>query len=172
MLNLPKLFSIIILSAVISSCAHDADPLKMQVGQIPNADFGNYKNSIRLDGVSGGQKTSSVGKPRISDESFASALKSSLDSNGLLNEHSPKYLLTADITQINQPLVGQDINVIGKIAYTMRRADSNELIYKKIVSSRYVTGRQEAFYVAKMKNSNEGTIRQSIENFLNSLRSK
>jgi hypothetical protein len=170
MLKNYKFFSIVLVSFLISSCAHDTDPKNMAVGTIPDAYFGKYENAMAVGTVTGGEKTSPVGKPRISNESFADALKDSLAANGLLNESNPKYLLSANITNMYQPLIGKDIDVNGRIVYKIKDVRRNIVVYSKTVDSRSnTTQKEKQYYVSQMKMSNEGTIKASIESFLSSL---
>jgi len=164
------IFLLSFLSVLISSCAKDADPKKMVVDTIPGAYFGKYTDAVAVQSVSGGEKTSPVGKPRISNDSFAEALKQSFSANGLLNESHPKYLLSADITNLYQPLVGNSIGVTGAVIYRITDARTGALVYNKTVYSKATTSeKEEHFYVAKMKMSNEGTIKANIQGLLDSL---
>ncbi len=163
----PKFLAIAFVSMLISSCSNGADVENMQVGAVPNADFGKYSHNIRL--VEAYNDTD--WDRRVSDKNFREALANSLASNGLANYDYPAYELSANIVQLTAPSNGFDVYVTSNVRYILRDTANGDIVVDKSFESRQAVSVNDAKMIVKRKRMvDENTINDNIAQFINYLR--
>ncbi len=121
--------------------------------------------------VSGGTPDSGIAAT-ISDESFKTAIESSLVKSGLFRSiGSNDYELSAFIVTIKQPIAGLSMTVSMEVSYNLRKAGS--LIWADTISSTYKAPLGDAFVGAvRLRKATEGAARENIRKLVVALDEK
>jgi hypothetical protein len=128
-----------------------------------------YRNAIALRSVSGGQPMNVLTVPGVANEPLKGALENTLGANGYLARSSaPKYYLDAEIRNLDQPLIGLDLDVTADVIYKLSSGGS-ETTYPIRTTGR-ATFSDSPIAADRMRIANERAMRQNIEQFLLALR--
>ena len=127
------------------------------------------KKQVNVDHVNGGEETNPAWTSEISNEDFKQALKASLKSQGLFSDNG-KYLLSAHLVKVDQPMFGLDFTVTTHIEYQLTNKETNEVVFKELVVTPYTATMGDAFMgIERLRLANEGSGKKNIKNLLSEL---
>ena len=108
-----KSILIILSVAVLSGCATPAAVEQMAVSLPITQTNAALKNSVGVAEVTGGRETNPLWTSQVSSEGFKRALEQSLENAGMYSKivAGSKYQLVADLTRLDQPMLGFDMTV-------------------------------------------------------------
>ncbi len=165
-----RLLLITFLAALLIGCAGGAtqEGMVYQPELAPEFDPG-LANAVAIDSVSGGEKTNPLWTSEISNESFAAALKATLDGLGLWSD-SGRYQLRIEMQKVDQPAFGFDMTVTTQVNYQLFDSQTNTLIMDKTIIAEFTATVDDAFAgVKRLRLANEGSARKNIEDLINRL---
>lgn len=155
-------FSILIVG-LLASCSATTAPSQMAAPSVQISGRTSEKVSVF---VSGGEP----GPLKISDEGFAEALRSSIQSSGVFGGVSDQgpYRLEAFIGTLSQPMMGFSMTVDMKVSYTLRKGGST--VWQRTIDSTHTATPGEAFVgVTRLRMATEGAARENIRQALQAL---
>ena len=145
--------------AVASANRSDTTPLRENVG---------VKN------VTGGINTNPIlSHSNIGNDEFRGALESSLKLAGLLERNigEGKFLLCAQLLQVDHPFIGGDMTVATHILYILTDLKSGKEVYQNTISAKYTATISDSFFgVNRLRIANEGSGRENIARLIEGLR--
>jgi hypothetical protein len=123
-----------------------------------------YQN-IAIGTVGGGENTNPLWTSQVSNEAFAGALKDTLAENNYLAVNgNGRYLLHANLLELNQPLFGLTLNVTSSVAYTLEDKKAKKLKYsQKISETGSASFSDAALAIERLRISNERAIQKNLE---------
>jgi hypothetical protein len=128
-----------------------------------------YRNAIAVRSVSGGQVMNVLTVMGVANEPLKAALESTLAANGYLaRSGTPKFYLDAEIRNLDQPLIGLDLDVTADVTYKVSGAGAAATY--PIRSTARATFSDSPIAADRMRIANERAMRQNIEQFLQALR--
>lgn len=151
--------------AVLAGCA---SPASMTVA--PTAtEKGNpkYRNSVAVRSVTGGKMLNALTTPQVENDSFKSALESSLAAFGYLTTGAAKYYVDVELQELDQPLIGMDFNVKSTVTYKLAGPDGAKTY--PITASGTATMSDSVVGVDRIRIANERAMQQNIKSFLQQL---
>ena len=165
-----KIFSALAFTIFLTGCATGAKMENMVVTDSSEKTYSSeLKRQVSLDDVIGGEKTNPAWTSEISNESFRSALKISLESQGLYSENG-KYALSANLLKVDQPMFGLDLTVTTHIKYQIVEKKTGKIIFDKTVIAPYTATVGDAIAAIKrLRLANEGSGKANIKNLLSEL---
>lgn len=153
----------LVIAVCLASCATPTAPSQMTATGFPISGRTSEKVAVS---VSGGEP----GVLKISDESFAEALRSSIQSSrvfGGVSDQAP-YRLEAFIGTLSQPMMGFSMTVDMKVSYMLRKGGST--VWQRTISSTHTSTPGEAFVgVTRLRMATEGAARENIRLALQAL---
>jgi hypothetical protein len=162
-LRLIQQASCILIVSLLASCAATTTSSEMAATSIQVS----RKTSERVSvSVSGGEP----GPLKISDEGFAEALRTSIQSSGVFGGVSDQgpYRLDAFIGTLSQPMMGLSMTVEMKVSYTLRKGGST--VWQRTIDSTHTSTPGEAFVgVTRLRMATEGAARENIRQALQAL---
>lgn len=153
----------ILIVGLLASCAATTTPSQMAA---PSVQISGRTSERVFVFVSGGEP----GPLKISDEGFAEALRSSIQSSGLFGGVSDQgpYRLEAFIGTLSQPMMGFSMTVDMKVSYTLRKGGST--VWQRTIDSTHTATPGEAFVgVTRLRMATEGAARENIRQALQAL---
>jgi hypothetical protein len=168
-----RLFAGMALLATLAGCASAADPGAMTVAATASAKpFPSaLQHAMCVRNVTGGETTNPLWVSKVDDNGFRTALNGTLDAAGLAAS-SPNcpYPIDANLLGLSQPAIGLDLTVTSHVNYKVYDPSGRPLLLAT-VDAPYTAKMSDAFVaVQRLKLANEGSIRVSIEQFLDKLR--
>ena len=128
-----------------------------------------YRNAMAVRSVSGGRVMNALTVMGVADEPFKAALESTLAANGYLaRSGTPKFYLDAEIRNLDQPLIGLDLDVTADVTYKV--SGPGAAATYPIRSTARATFSDSPIAADRMRIANERAMRQNIEQFLQALR--
>jgi hypothetical protein len=116
--------------------------------------------------VSGGQQTSGMALPQISDDAFSHGLRESIMKSGLFSsasEGAMPYRLSAYIGQLSQPTMGFSMTVRMEVSYKLIDTQTNSPLWTRSIQSEYTARAGEAFDAReRVRFASEGAARENI----------
>jgi hypothetical protein len=129
-----------------------------------------YKNAVAIRSVTGGAAMNIMTVPGVTDEPFKAALEGSLAAHGYLaNATTPKFLVDAEIQNLQQPLFGLDMNVQATVVYKISGSDGTNVTYP-ISAQGTASFSDSPLGVDRMRIANERAMQENITQFLKALR--
>lgn len=128
--------------------------------------------SIALGEVTGGKETNPLWTSQVSGPDFAKALESSLQRASLLQQgrQPGRYVLSAKLGELDQPLGGINMTVTVAVAYTLVERATGRTIWQKTLTTAYTASFGDALIaVERLKLANEGAVRANITELLSDL---
>jgi hypothetical protein len=127
------------------------------------------RDGVVLSAVNGGKETDPLWTSEVGNAEFRDALLVSLQAAQLhaFDDNGP-FTLTANLLELEQPLVGFDMTVTCRTNYLVtRKADGTEIFNETIVTP-YTADFSDAFIaIERLRLANEGAARANIEAFIN-----
>lgn len=127
------------------------------------------QNEIALQEASGGKKTNPLWTSEISTEAFATAVKNSLQAEGLYAENG-RYHLTVNMQKTEQPMFGLDLQVTTHVNYILTDSTDNSVVLDETIVASHTATVGDAFVAVKrLRLANEGSGRENIKGLLEKL---
>lgn len=159
--------------AGLSACASAADPSAMAVTtQATDKPFPQkLQHAMCVRTVSGGESTNPLWVSKVDDDGFRHALNSTLDVAGLsAGSGTCTYSIDANLLGLSQPALGFDMTVTSHVNYKVYDASGQPLVLATIDAPYTAKFSDSLIGVERLKLANEGSIRVSIQSFLDKLR--
>ena len=170
-LSLKSVF-IVFWAAILAGCATPAAVEKMAAAVPATQTSLALKNSVGVADVTGGKETNPMWTSQVSSEGFRQALEQSLENAGMFNKvvAGSKYQLSADLTRLDQPLIGFNFTVTSTVRYALIETRSRKPVYERVIQADYTASMVDAFLsTQRMKLANEGAVKANIRAFLSDL---
>lgn len=129
------------------------------------------RGNVSVKDVTGGNSTNPMWTSEVGTEGFRGALEESLKSSRLyaMNQIG-KYVLTADLMKVDQPIIGLDMTVTAQVKYAVYERATGKSVYDKSVEVPYTAKFSDSFYgVKRLQLANEGAIRVNIKTLIDDL---
>jgi hypothetical protein len=163
----------IVLSVVfLAGCATPAAVEQMAVALPITQTNAALKNSVGVTEVTGGRETNPMWTSQVSSDSFRRALEQSLENAGMFSKigAGSKYQLVADLTRLDQPMLGFDMTVSSTVRYSLIETQSRKEVYGRVIQIGYTAKVSDAFIGSqRLRLANEGAINENIKAFINDL---
>lgn len=174
MMNTPALSSAIILSVVLlAGCATPAriDHMSATSSAQHRTVETPLRNNLAIKDVTGGTETNPMWVSKVSSSDFEKALEASLRSAGLLaDRQAGDFVLTADLTKLEQPFIGLDMTVTSSVRYMVVQRSSGKTVFDRTVTTPFTAKLSDALIaIERLKLANEGAIRTNIGELLSQL---
>ncbi len=167
-----KIISIFIAITALAGCATPARVDQMTVSLPIQQTNPALKDSIGISDVTGGRETNPMWTSQVSSDDFRRALEASLQSAGLYSRIGvgSKYQLSADLTRLDQPLMGFDMTVSATVRYSVVDRLSRKEVYSRVIQIPFTARMSDAFMGAeRLRLANEGAIKVNIQAFINDM---
>lgn len=163
---------VVAIALVLTGCASPArvDQMTVSANSIQTASANTkLQNSISVKDVTGGKETSPMWTSQVNSSDFQRALENSLRATGLLSPvgSNGPYQLTADLTSLDQPMVGFNMMVTATVRYSLIERSSGKEIFSRSIPTPYTAKMGDAFVGSeRLKLANEGAVRKNIEELI------
>jgi hypothetical protein len=152
------------LAVLVAGCATSQG---MSVGAVGNAPP-KYRHTMEVRSVTGGAMMNVLTQPGVSNEPLKEALESSLRTNGYLASSGARYFIDADIKNLDQPIIGLDLNVSAVVTYKVSGAGTSASY--PIRSEGKATFADSAIAADRLRIANERAMQDNIRQFLRALK--
>ena len=163
---------IILCAAILAGCATPTAVEQMAVSLPILQTNPALKNSVGVAEVTGGRETNPLWTSQVSSDGFRRALEQSLENAGMFSKivAGSKYQLTADLTRLDQPIIGFDMTVTSTVRYSLIETQSRKEIYARVIQIGHTSTVSDAFIGSlRLKLASEGSIKANINSFINDL---
>jgi hypothetical protein len=152
---------------VLAGCATQ-QAMTVNPGPIVNP-IAKYKNAMAVRTVSGGRAMDVLTRPGVTNEPFLAALQGSLALNGYLAQSgAAKYVVDAEIQDLQQPFIGLDLEVTSTVTYKVSSGGTTASY--PITASGKATFSDSPIGVERLRLANERAMQENIKQFLQALR--
>ena len=158
--------------ALLGGCATPARVQQMvaaNAGAAQQAVPEYLRASVGVKEVSGGRETNPMWMSQVGSAEFERALEESLRQAGMLSpaRTGGRYLLTADLRTLDQPLIGINFTVTATVDWLMVERSTGREVLRRTLSTPHTARMSDAFMaVERLKLANEGAIRRNIESLI------
>ena len=161
------------LAAAVAACAAPADPGRMVVTTAPAA--GGFppplQRAMCVRAVTGGEATNPLWVSKVDNAGFHTALSGSMDAAGLVAPaNGCKYPVDANLLGLSQPIMGFDLEVTSHVNYKVYDTAGQPVLLATISAPFTATMADSMIATVRLQRANEGSIRASIAQFLDRLR--
>jgi hypothetical protein len=156
----------------LAACASPSRPEAMALAATPGltaapGDPGYHAVTSVI--VSGGSETNPLWTAQVSNEDLKTALEASLTAAGYMGSEGPNMVVTANMVELQQPIMGLDLSVTSRIQYQV--TSDGRVVFNDTVSATGTAGMGEAFAaVERLRLANEKSIQENIKQFLQRFR--
>jgi len=167
------------LLAGLGACASNADPGAMTVTTGTAAAAAatpfppKFQHAMCVRNVTGGEETNPMWTSKVNDAGFRTALDGSLSGAGLSSSSAGNcsYPIDANLLGLSQPIAGFNMTVTSHVNYKVYDSSGQPVVLATI-DAPYTAKMGDAFMGTKrLQLANEGSIRESIKQFFDKLRS-
>jgi hypothetical protein len=155
---------------VLAGCASGANSSNMTASLQPAlaaTPGSNLYQSVGMAAITGGKETNPILSSQVADGDFKAALKNSLLQHNLHATGPEKYVVSAEINELDQPLIGLDMSVTSKVHYKLTRVSDKVVVFDKLVTETHTaTFNDSAIGVERLRLANEGSIKKNISSFI------
>jgi hypothetical protein len=174
----PRFVQLALLAGVVvlAGCAAPARIEQMQAepsaasrGALANSPM---RDNIALKDVTGGKETNPMWVSNVGSPEFERALEGSLRASGLLstNRQAGKYVLTAHLLKLDQPMFGASMTVTASVQYLLAERATGKEVFSRTITLPYTAAFSDAFIgTERLKLANEGAIRTNIAALIEAL---
>jgi hypothetical protein len=157
---------------LLAACATSADPERMAVTQAPGAGFPTaLQHAMCVRTITGGEATNPLWVSEVDNAGFGKALTDSLSGVGLLGaQGSCRYFVDVDLLGLSQPVAGLTLEVTSHANYKVYDAGGKPALFATISAPYSAEFSESMLAVVRLQRANEGSIRASITQFLDRLR--
>jgi hypothetical protein len=167
MLGRKSVFIVGLLALALAACATQG-AMTVNSGAITNP-VAKYKDAMAVRTVTGGQAMNILTMPGVSNEPLKAALESSLAANGYsARSGPPKFQIDAEIQNLDQPLIGLDMDVTAAVTYKVSSATTS-VVYP-ISAKATATFSDSPIAADRLRVANERAMQENIKQFLLALR--
>lgn len=162
-------------AAVLAGCATPATHEAMIVAAPPAGDIAipdQLRGQVAVKGVQGGKETNPMWISNISSATFEAALEASLRNAGLgaPSRDAGRYLLAAEIKNVEQPMLGFNLTVTTTVHYDLTERASNRPAWAQTITRSYTAKAGDAFLGSeRLRLANEGSARANIQGLIEEL---
>ncbi|MGV9007580.1 MAG: hypothetical protein ACOH1H_12680 [Brevundimonas sp.] len=156
----------------LGACASASRPEAMALAATPGliaatGDVGYH--SVTSVTVAGGSETNPLWVSAVSNADFQTALESSLDAAGYLGTSGPAMAVSANLVNLQQPMVGLDLSVTSTVRYSVTR--DGTVVFDDTVAATGTATMGDAFAaVERLRLANEKSIHENIRQFIERFR--
>jgi hypothetical protein len=156
----------------LAACASPSRPEAMILGATPgliaaSGDLGYH--SVTSVVVSGGSETNPMWTAQVSNSDLKTALEGSLAAAGYMGSDGRPMIVTANMVELNQPMIGLDMSVTSRIQYSV--TSDGRVVFNDTVSATGTATMGEAFAgVERLRLANEKSIQENIKQFITRFR--
>lgn len=119
--------------------------------------------------VSGGSETNPLWTAQVSNEDLKTALEASLAAAGFMGSDGPNMVVTANMIELQQPMMGLDLSVTSRVQYSV--TSNGRVVFNDTVAATGTAGMSEAFAaVERLRIANEKSVQENIRQFLQRFR--
>ena len=167
-----RAFAAVLCLCTLAACAQPARVTQMVVPNVMApvvAANTPLQGALAVGEITGGQETSPLWTSQVDNPEFKQALEQSLQANAMLapNPSTGRYVVSAQLRELKQPLVGFDLTVTSRIGYRVVETASNTAILDEEITTPFTADFSSSFVaVERLRLANEGAIRESIRRFL------
>ena len=168
MRKLVVIFSVVMLGGCATPAAVEQMAVSLPITQTNPA----LKNNVGVLEVTGGRETNAMWTSQVSSDAFRRALEQSLQNAGMFSKIASggRYQLTADLTRLDQPLMGFDMTVTSTVRYSLVDNQTRKEVYSRVIQIGYTATVSDAFIGSqRLKLANEGAVQANIKSFINDL---
>jgi hypothetical protein len=161
--------------AVLAGCASPATHEAMIVSAPPAGAIAipeQVRGQIALKEVRGGKETNPMWISNISSSTFEAALEASLRNVGLAapSRDAGRYLLAAEIKNIEQPMMGFSMTVTTTVQYDLTERATNRPAWAQAITRSYTAKAGDAFMgTERLRLANEGSAKANIQGLIEEL---
>lgn len=153
--------------SLLSGCATPArtDQMTAQVSPAQRIANTPLRSNVAVKDVSGGKETNPMWMSNIGNSEFEQALEGSLRDAGLLSagKQAGKYLLTAHMEKVDQPMFGASMTVTATVNYVLTERATGKEVLNRTVSLPFTAAWNSSFVgTERLRLANEGAIRVNI----------
>jgi hypothetical protein len=156
----------------LAACATPSRPEAMILPATPglSASAGDLGyRSVTSVIVSGGSETNPLWTAQVSNEDLKTALEGSLAAAGYMGADGAPMVVTANMIELNQPMMGLDMSVTSRIQYSV--TSGGRVVFNETVAATGTATMGEAFAgVERLRLANEKSIRENIKQFITRFR--
>jgi hypothetical protein len=128
-----------------------------------------YRNAIAVRSVTGGRMMNALTVMGVENEPLKAALESSLAASGYLaRSGTPKFYVDAEIINLDEPLIGLDMDVTADVTYRVSGAGAAATY--PIKSTARATFSDSPLGADRVRIANERAMQENIRQFLLALR--
>ncbi|MBL3570058.1 hypothetical protein BV509_12915 [Rhodovulum sulfidophilum] len=162
--------AVLALSLALGACvAQRADETAMVPTAIAPLPPGNpYRGAVSGVESTGGKETSPLLYSQIGDAEFKAALRSALLLAGAYSA-SGRYMLSAAIEDVRQPMFGADMTVEITVLYRLEDRSGTTRWERRIVSRHTAKFGEAMMGAERLRYAKEGAARENIASFLRAL---
>lgn len=121
--------------------------------------------------VTGGQSTNPLWVSEVDNAGFSQALTNSLGGVGLLGAQGVcRYFVDVDLLGLSQPTAGLALEVTSHANYKVYDGGGKPVLFETISAAYSAEFSESVVAAVRLKRANEGSIRASITQFLDKLR--
>lgn len=167
-----KKILVILSVAVLAGCATPAAVEQMAVSLPIIQTNPALKNGVAVAEVTGGRETNPMWTSQVSSDAFRRALEQSLQNAGMFSKivAGSQYQLVADLTRLDQPMMGFDMTVGTTVRYSLIETQTRKEVYARVIQVSYTAKVSDAFIGSqRLKLANEGAVKTNIQAFVNDL---
>lgn len=156
----------------LAACASPSRPEAMILGATQgltasSGDLG-YR-SVTTVIVSGGSETNPLWTAQVSNEDLKTALEGSLAAAGYMGSDGRPMVVTANMVELAQPMMGLDMSVTSRIQYSVTSA--GRVVFNETVAATGTAKIGDAFAaVERLRLANEKSIQENIKQFITRFR--
>lgn len=156
----------------LAACASPSRPEAMILGATPglvasSGDLGYH--SVTSVVVSGGSETNPLWTAQVSNEDLKTALEGSLAAAGYMGSDGQPMVVTANMVELAQPMMGLDLSVTSRIQYSV--TSGGRVVFNETVAATGTATMGEAFAaVERLRLANEKSIKENIKQFITRFR--
>lgn len=153
--------------SLLSGCAAPArtDQMTAQVSAAQRIAKTPLRGNVAVRDVSGGKETNPMWVSNVGNSEFEQALEGSLRDAGLLSagKQAGKYLLTAHMQKVEQPMFGASMTVTVTVNYSLTERAGGKEVLNRTVSLPFTAEWNSSFIgTERLRLANEGAIRVNI----------
>ena len=127
-------------------------------------------NAIDIGSVTGGSETSPLWKSKVSSENFRDALQQSLELHAMAGMGHGRYVLNAELLDLDQPTIAFNSTVTATVHYTLIANQDQSTKFDETIKTPYTASFSDAFVgTERLRLANEGAIRENIEALMKKL---
>jgi hypothetical protein len=163
-------------AGLLAGCATAANPQAMAVTAPAAATEQPFppklQHAMCVRNVTGGEETNPLWVSKVDDTGFRTALSNSLDSVGLsAPSASCSYPIDVNLLGLSQPSLGFDMTVTSHVNYKVYDTTGQPVLLATIDAPYTAKMGDSLIGVKRLQLANEGSIRVSIQQFFDKLRS-